>query len=117
MIPYVRRGGIEHVVSVLARRGAEHHQILDSFEGVRASESTLAAQLAAITGEVAASKDDAGYAGTAAEDQSFGTAIAATGGSIGVKTATGTLTDAVAYGTAANGLGEGQPTTAPPTRC
>ena len=56
-----------------------------------------------------------GYAGTVAEDQSFGTAIAATGGSIGVKTATGTLTDAVAYGTAANGLGEGQPTTAPPT--
>jgi hypothetical protein len=51
---------------VLARRGAEHHQILDSFEGVRAAESTLASQLAAITGEVAASKDDAGYGGTAA---------------------------------------------------
>ena len=66
VIPYIKRGGIEHVVSVLARRGAEHHQILDSFEGVRAAESTLAAQLAAITGEVAASKDDAGYAGTAA---------------------------------------------------
>src|SRR3954470_8816398 len=66
VIPYIRRGGIEHVVSVLARRGAEHHQILDSFEGVRAAESTLAAQLATITGEVAASKNDAGYAGTAA---------------------------------------------------
>ena len=36
-IPYIRGGGIEHVVSVLAERGAEHHQILDSFEGVRAS--------------------------------------------------------------------------------
>jgi superfamily II DNA/RNA helicase len=65
-IPYIKRGGIEHVVSVVARRSAEHHQILDSFEGVRAAESTLAAQLSAITGEVAASKDDAGYAGTAA---------------------------------------------------
>src|SRR4051812_7589584 len=56
-----------------------------------------------------------GYDGTVADDQSFGTAIAATGGSIGVKTATGTLTDAVAYGTAANGLGEGLPAAAPPT--
>jgi Helicase conserved C-terminal domain len=65
-IPYIRRGGIEHVVSVLARRGAEHHQVLDAFEGVRATDSTLAGQLAAITGEVADSKDHAGYAGTAA---------------------------------------------------
>lgn len=56
-----------------------------------------------------------GYAGAVPEDQSFGTAIAATGGSLGVKTATGTLTDAVAYGTATNGLGEGLPATAPPT--
>ena len=44
-IPYIRRGGIEHVVSVLAARGAEHHQILDSFEGVQAAESTVATQL------------------------------------------------------------------------
>jgi hypothetical protein len=56
-----------------------------------------------------------GYAGAAAGDQSFGTAIAATGGSLGVRTSTGTLVDAVAYGTAANGLGEGQPAAAPPT--
>ena len=34
-IPYIRRGGVEHIVSVLASRGAEHHQILDSFEGVQ----------------------------------------------------------------------------------
>ena len=65
-IPYIRRGGIEHVVSVLAARGAEHHQILDSFEGVRADESTVATQLGEITGQVANSKDDAGYAATAA---------------------------------------------------
>jgi hypothetical protein len=65
-IPYIRRGGIEHVVSVLAARGAEHHQILDSFEGVRAAESTVATQLGQITGQVAHSKDDAGYAATAA---------------------------------------------------
>ena len=65
-IPYIRRGGIEHVVSVLAARGAEHHQILDSFEGVEAAESTVATQLSKITGQVADSKDDAGYAATAA---------------------------------------------------
>jgi Lamin Tail Domain len=56
-----------------------------------------------------------GYAGGATADQSFGTAIAATGGSIGIRRPDGTLFDAVAYGTAANGLGEGQPAPAPPT--
>src|SRR5450755_1111710 len=65
-IPYIRRGGIEHGVSVLAARGAEHHQILDSFEGVHAAESTVATQLSEITGQVADSKDNAGYAATAA---------------------------------------------------
>ena len=55
-----------------------------------------------------------GYAGAATADQSFGTAIAATGGSIGIRKPDGTLFDAVAYGTAANGLGEGQPAAAPP---
>ena len=65
-IPYIRGGGVEHIVSVLAPRGAEHHQILDSFEGVRASESTIATQLGAIAGQVADSKNDAGFAGTAA---------------------------------------------------
>jgi len=53
-------------VSVLAARGAEHHQILDSFEGVGAAESTVATQLGEITAQVADSKDDAGYAATAA---------------------------------------------------
>ena len=51
---------------MLAARGAEHHQILDSFEGVHAAESTVATQLSEITGQVADSKDDAGYAATAA---------------------------------------------------
>jgi hypothetical protein len=55
-----------------------------------------------------------GYAGGAAPDQSFGAAIAATGGSIGIRAADGTLLDAVAYGTAANGLGEGSLAPAPP---
>ena len=27
-IPYIRRGGVEHIVSVLASRGAEHHHLL-----------------------------------------------------------------------------------------
>ena len=56
----------ELVRSVLAARGAEHHQILDSFEGVRAAEGTVATQLGEITGQVADSKDDGGYAATAA---------------------------------------------------
>ena len=65
-IPYIRGGGVEHIVSVLSPRGAEHHQILDSFEGVRASESTIATQLGAIADQVADSKNAAGYAATAA---------------------------------------------------
>ncbi len=40
--------------------------MLDSFEGVPANESTVAAQLGAITGEVAEAKHEAGYAATAA---------------------------------------------------
>jgi hypothetical protein len=65
-IPYIKGGGIEHVVSVLAGRAAEHHQILDSFEGVKAADSTVATQLGQITSQVAASKHDAGFAATAA---------------------------------------------------
>jgi superfamily II DNA/RNA helicase len=65
-IPYIRGGGIEHVVSVLTPRGAEHHLILDSFEGVKASESTIATQLGAIASQVAASRDAAGFRATAA---------------------------------------------------
>jgi hypothetical protein len=65
-IPYVRGAAMEHVVSVLAPRGGEHHQILDSFEGVPASESTIATQLAEITGQVAEQKAIDGWAATAA---------------------------------------------------
>jgi hypothetical protein len=65
-IPYVKGAGIEHVVSVLSPRGGEHHQILDSFEGVKAADSTVATQLGEITSQIAEHKDQAGYAGTAA---------------------------------------------------
>ena len=65
-IPYIRGAAIEHVVSVLAPRGGEHHQILDSFEGVAASESTIATQLGEITGQVAEQRALDGWAATAA---------------------------------------------------
>ena len=65
-IPYIRGAALEHVVSVLAPRGGEHHQILDSFEGVPSSESTVATQLAEITGQVAEQKAVEGWAATAA---------------------------------------------------
>jgi hypothetical protein len=65
-IPYIRGGGLEHIVSVLSPRSAESHLILDSFEGVRANESTIAQQLGEITEQVADHKDEAGYAATAA---------------------------------------------------
>ena len=65
-IPYIRGAAIEHVVSVLAPRGGEHHMILDSFEGVAASESTIASQLGAITGRDADERAQQGWAATAA---------------------------------------------------
>jgi hypothetical protein len=40
--------------------------ILDSFEGVAASESTIASQLGAITGQVADERAQQGWAATAA---------------------------------------------------
>jgi hypothetical protein len=58
----------------------------------------------------------AGYAGPAPADQSFATGMAAMAGGVGVRNADGTLLDSVGYGaTAANGLVEGRPATAPPT--
>jgi Helicase conserved C-terminal domain len=65
-IPYIRGGGVEHIVSILSPRGAEHHAVLDSFEGVAANQSTIATQLGEITSQVADAKHDAGYAATAA---------------------------------------------------
>jgi hypothetical protein len=66
-IPYIRDAGIAHIVSILSPRGGEHHQVLDSYEGVAAADSTVATQLGQITGEIAKHKDAAGYAGTAAK--------------------------------------------------
>jgi hypothetical protein len=54
-------------VSILAPRGGEHHQVLDSHEGVAAAGSTVATQLGELSGEIAADKDQAGYVGTAAK--------------------------------------------------
>jgi len=48
-------------------RGGEHHQVLDSYEGVAAADSTIASQLGQITCQIAEHKDQAGYAGTAAK--------------------------------------------------
>ena len=56
-----------------------------------------------------------GYTGPVPADQSFATGMASTVGGVGVRNADGTLLDSVGYGaTAANGLVEGQPATAPP---
>ncbi len=66
-IPYIRDAGIAHIVSILSPRGGEHHQVLDSYEGVAAADSTVATQLGQITGEIAQHKHAAGYAGTAAK--------------------------------------------------
>ena len=56
-IPYIRDAGIAHIVSILSPRGGEHHQVLDSYEGVAAADSTVATQLGQITGEIAEHKD------------------------------------------------------------
>jgi hypothetical protein len=66
-IPYIRDAGVAHIVSILSPRGGEHHQVLDSYEGVAAADSTIATQLGQITGEIAERKDQAGYVGTAAK--------------------------------------------------
>lgn len=56
-----------------------------------------------------------GYTGPVPADQSFATGMASTAGGVGVRNADDTLLDSVGYGaTAANGLVEGQPATAPP---
>ena len=65
-IPYIQGGGIPYIVGILAPRGGEHHQILDGFEGVPVTESTLAGQLADVTGQVADAKEADGYKADAA---------------------------------------------------
>lgn len=66
-IPYIRDAGIAHIVSILSPRGGEHHQVLDSYEGVAAADSTVATQIGQITSDIAEHKDAHGYAGTAAK--------------------------------------------------
>jgi hypothetical protein len=56
------------------------------------------------------------YAGTPAPDQSFSTAIAATGGGLGLRNADGTLVDSVGWGSATtNAFVEGTATAPPAT--
>jgi hypothetical protein len=55
-----------------------------------------------------------GYSGSHAANQSFATALAATGGGLGLRDATAALVDSVGWGTATNAFVEGSATTAPP---
>jgi hypothetical protein len=57
----------------------------------------------------------AGYAGSAAPDESFSSGLAATGGGVGLRDAGGTLVDSVGWGTATNAFVEGSPVAAPPS--
>ncbi len=66
-IPYIKGAGIEHVVSMLAPRGAEGHNLLDGFEGVTAKQSVVAGQLGEITKQVSQSKDQEGRKKTGAK--------------------------------------------------
>ena len=66
-IPYIKGGGIEHVVCVLAGRAAPSTtRSSTASKASSAAESTVATQLGQITSQVAAAKHDAGYAATAA---------------------------------------------------
>jgi Lamin Tail Domain/Collagen triple helix repeat (20 copies) len=56
-----------------------------------------------------------GYAGTRAPDQSFSAAIAATGGGVALRDATGAIVDSVGYGDAVNAFVESHPASAPAT--
>ena len=56
-----------------------------------------------------------GYAGTRVPDQSFSAAIAATGGGVALRDATGGIVDSVGYGDAVNVFVEAHAANAPPT--
>jgi len=56
-----------------------------------------------------------GYAGARAADQSFASGLASAGGSVGIRDASGSLSDSVGWGTAANALIEGAVAPAPPS--
>lgn len=53
------------------------------------------------------------YAGSATPDQSFSTSLAATGGGVALRDASGTIVDSVGYGDAVNAFVEGHPASAP----
>jgi hypothetical protein len=55
-----------------------------------------------------------GYLGSHTPDQTFSASIAATGGGLAVRDASGTILDSVGYGEATNAFVEGTPATAPP---
>ena len=55
-----------------------------------------------------------GYAGPPAADQSFGTALASTGGGLALRDASGAIVDSVGYGTATNAFVRGTAAPAPP---
>lgn len=55
------------------------------------------------------------YAGSHTPNQSFTASLAATGGAVGVRDASGTLVDGAGWGTATNAIVEGTAATAPPT--
>ncbi len=54
------------------------------------------------------------YAGTRAPDQSFSTAIAATGGGVALRDSAGAIVDSIGYGDAVNAFVEGHAASAPP---
>jgi hypothetical protein len=56
-----------------------------------------------------------GYTGPPAADQSFGTALASTGGGLALRDASGTIVDSVGYGTATNAFVRGTAAPAPPS--
>jgi hypothetical protein len=55
-----------------------------------------------------------GYLGSQQPDQTFSASLAAGGGGLAVRDATGTILDSVGYGDATNAFVEGHPATAPP---
>jgi hypothetical protein len=55
-----------------------------------------------------------GYLGSHAADQSFSTSLAATGGGVAVRDATGGILDSLGYGDTTNAFVEAHPATAPP---
>jgi hypothetical protein len=56
----------------------------------------------------------AAYSGSSPAEQTFSSGLAAAGGAVGLRDATGALLDSAGWGTASNALVEGSPAPAPP---